>query len=300
LSDTIATSDVFATLSGFLFDAVDREILTSGGTVTPVAFDALTREVLISADNSSSTDVIVSGVVREILVGLKNSFINIEVPNAFGPIPVFPALPEGFPIKVSLVLDTTIGTTKSLREMRVAQQLYPLWDIEVLFQELRDQTQNQSPYGPFLGFMQYMELVQQWLMMYGQTGVFAFDCPWDDSRSNQIIGQGDGITTTFNIYRTWGTGANATAAPVGLVNNVTQVQVNGITVPTAHYSIGRDQIFFADAEGNSYPPGAGLDITMTFTFYYLCRFVEDQQDFEEFSKNRWTVPSLKFRAVIWQ
>jgi hypothetical protein len=196
-------------------------------------------------------------------------------------------------------MDTTIGTTKSLREMRVAQQQLPIWDIEIPFEELRDQTQNQTEYGPFAGYTQYEALVQLWLSMYGQTQVFGFDCPWDNSRSGQQIGTGDGSTYVFTIYRTWGTGANATTAPVGLVNTVSQVQVNGVTINAAHYQIVRNKIYFVDSLGFVYPPGAGLAITMTFSYYYLCRFTEDEQDFEEFAKNRWTVPSLKFRAVIW-
>ena len=112
-------------------------------------------------------------------------------------------------------MDTIIGTTKSLREMRVPQRLFPLWDIELLFQELRDKTQNQSIYVPFASFRQYEDLVQLWLMMYGQTGVFAFDCPWDDSRLLQPIGTGDGSTYIFTIYRTWGLGSTATAAAHG-------------------------------------------------------------------------------------
>ena len=218
---------------------------------------------------------------------------------AFGPIPVFPTLPIGYPVKVSPNMDTIIGTTKSLREMRVALRHVPLWDFEIKFEELVDQTQNQTAYAPFAGEMQYEQLVQLWISMYGQANVFAFDCPWDDSRSNQQIGTGDGTTTTFTVYRTWGLGANATLAPVGMVNTVYQVQVNGVTVPSTEYYIARDTIVFKDASGNPYPPGNGYAITMTFSFYYLCRFVEDEQDFEEFAKNRWTVPSLKFRSVYW-
>jgi hypothetical protein len=220
------------------------------------------------------------------------------VPNPYtvpgtGPIPIFPALPVGYPVRLSIVMDTVVGTTKSLREMRVAQQMYPLWDIEIPFYELRDQTQNEAPYLPFAGYQEYMQLVQLWLMMYGQTGVFGFNCPWDNSRSEQLIGAGDGTTTVFNVYRTWGVGATATTAPVGLINSVMQVNVNGTIISPSAYVVGRDTITFSS------PPGAGFNITMTFSYYYLCRFVEDEQDFEEFSKNRWTVPSLKFRAVLW-
>ena len=207
--------------------------------------------------------------------------------------PIFPTLPAGFPVKVSPVMDTVIGTTKSLREMRVPLQQYPLWDIELTFMELRDQTQNQVPYGPFLLFEQFEALVETWLGMYGQSGIFAFDAPWDDSRANQVIGIIAAGQTVFPVFRTWGSGGIATSTPVGMINTVTSVEINSTVVDPSLYSVGRYNIYFKN------PPLAGGTMTITFTFYYLCRFVEDEQDFEEFAKNRWTVPSLKFRSVYW-
>lgn len=212
---------------------------------------------------------------------------------SFGEIAVFPTLPIGFPVKVTPMMDTTVGTTKSLREVRIANQDFPLWDIEILFEGLRDQTQNETPYVPFVGEQQYEQLVQLWLMMYGQSNVFAFDCPWDNSRENQQIAFGDGASLTFTVIRTWGVDGTATFAPVGLVNSVIGVEINGSTVNPIDYSIDRNKIMFTS------PPADGAVITMTFSYYYLCRFVEDEQDFEEFGKNRWTIPSLKMRAVIW-
>jgi hypothetical protein len=277
------------------FTALSRQALVSGG---PIAFDALSRQALISGKGISF-----AGVAREVLIsgskvafaGLVRELLTIGPGPVFtfGPIPIFPALPEGWPIKVSPSMDTIIGTTKSLREMRVAQRQTPLWDIEILFEELKDQTQNQLPYAPFVGYQQYEQLVQLWLSMYGQTNVFGFDCPWDDSREDQFIGNGDGATTIFTIYRTWGLGAQATLAPIGLINEVFDVQVNGVPLVESQYSVVRNKIYF------NFPPASGQPITMSFSFYYLCRFVADEQDFEEFAKDRWTVPSLKFRAVYW-
>jgi hypothetical protein len=223
-----------------------------------------------------------------------------SAPPSPGPIPVFPTLPQGFPVKVDIVLDTIIGTTKSLREVRVAMQQFPLWDIELRFEELRDQTQNIISDSQFPGYTEYMRLVQLWLSMYGQANIFAFDCPWDDSRLDQLIGVGDGSTYKYTIVRTWGTGALATAAPVGLVNVITNVKIAGVATNTLHYKIDRNKIYFINTVTNiPEPPAIGANITMTFSYYYLCRFVADEQDWEEFAKNRYTVPSLKFRAVVW-
>lgn len=320
LSDTVTSSDSFDLLLNYNFTlndiVVSSDLLTviTSGSVN-VNFAGLVREALYTSEGAqavtfaglvrSSLASAALGVSQLIFSGLVREILALDVPNAgpvpvFGPIDVFPTLPRGFPIKVTPTMDTIVGTTKSLREMRVPQRLVPLWDIEILFEGLKDQTQNQVPYTPFAGFDQYEEIVQTWLMMYGQTNVFAFDCPWDNSRLDQQIGVGDGVTHLFTIYRTWGIAPNATLAPIGVINQTLNVSVNGVTVsPTLYYTSG-NRLYFVSADGQFHPPVAGGVITMTFTFYYLCRFLEDEQDFEEFSKNRWTVPSLKFRAVSWE
>jgi hypothetical protein len=177
--------------------------------------------------------------------------------------------------------------------MRVQQQASPVWDIEILFEELLDQTQNQGYFPPFIGYADYTTLVSFWLQMYGQTALFAFDCPWDHSRTDQYVATGDGSTVGFRVYRNWGTGTVATAEPVGMIGTIVNVKFDGSIQDPVGYSTTRSFINFTTA-----PPN-GTVITMTFYYYYICRFVEDEQSFEEFSKNRWTVPSLKFRAVYW-
>ncbi len=54
---------------------------------------------------------------------------------------------------------------------------------------------------------------------------------------------------------------------------------------------GPGMISFATA------PPAGTAITADFTFAYICRFLDDQADFENFMKGLWQVSSLKFRSV---
>jgi hypothetical protein len=265
---------------------LDRVILGSAGTSGSINIDGLPR-VILGAGNAP---IAVSGVTI--------TYLAQQLPPD-PPIPVFPDLPQGFPVKFSPAMETVVGTTKSLREIRVPQRLTPLWDLEIVFEELRDQTQNVTPYTPFAGFTQYEQLVQLWLMMYGQTNIFAFFAPWDNSRTDQTIGVGDGLTYIFPIYRTWGQGGQATLALIGNIREVFNVKVNGVTIPTAKYKVSRNKLYFLGPNGQQFPPAVDAVVTMTMSYYYICRFVEDEQDFEEFGKNRWTLTSLKFRAVYW-
>lgn len=307
LSDSVADGDAWQSQPGFSFTISDV-VRTSDEIEYPrITVDGLRRNVLGAYDPNLAVaglarKALASGAPRISIVSVvRKALVALQIP-VVEPVPdlPFPELPYGFPVKVTIVWDTTIGTTKSLREMRVAQQQFPLWDIELVFPELRDQTQNIDLDQRMLGYTQYQRIVQLWLSMYGQTGVFKFDAPWDNSRKDQYIATGDGVSWHFPIFHTWGRGAQATLLQIGMINTVYAVYFNGVEVPASDYYIIRDTIYFNNPTcTNPRPPPNGTIVTMTFSFYYLCRFVEDEQDFEEFSKDRWTVPALKFRAIYW-
>lgn len=183
------------------------------------------------------------------------------------------------------------GRISSGRDMRAPQQQLPIWQFEINFETLRDQTQN-ATLGSLAGFTDFMKLSQLFIASIGQFGQFLFDAWWDDSRADQPIGTGDGGTTSFTIVRTWGYGGLQFTEPVGWVNVMTSVQVAGVTQSPSTYSVsGSNTLIFTLA------PASGAAITATFSFYYLCQFAEDQHDYSEFYKDRWTV-KIKFRSVL--
>jgi hypothetical protein len=87
--------EILATGSPIRIDSVGREILATGGNIR---FAGLVREVLGSQGNVIRT----GSLVRETLASAVASF---------GPIPIFPSLPEAFPVKVTPSMDTTMATT---------------------------------------------------------------------------------------------------------------------------------------------------------------------------------------------
>jgi len=202
-------------------------------------------------------------------------------------------LPYGFPIKIRPTFKTTIGVVSSGREVRWGNQTQGLWEIELLFEVLRDQTQNQTVYSENANITNYMQLCQFFLMNYGQLGVFLFDAFWDNSRTAQPIGTGDGVTTEFTAIRTWGVSGGYLNEYVGAINNITEVTLDGNMTGTDTYTFSGNTLIF------NTPPANDVAIAMTFSFYYLCSFITDAQDFEEFYKNIWQVGSLKFRSIPW-
>lgn len=206
-------------------------------------------------------------------------------------LPVFPTLPVGFPVVVKPTFATVSGSTPAGREMRAPQQGIPVWEFQLDFETLKDQTQNQQPYTYFANLIQLTELVQLFITNIGQYGRFLFNAWWDNSRLDQEIASGDGVATDFFMVRTWGYGDLQFTEPVGAVNVVTNVKIDGVSQPSTSYRIDNlNHLVFTT------PPPNNSVITSTFSFYYLCQWAEDQQDYSQFLYNRWAT-KVQFRSI---
>ena len=89
----------------------------------------------------------------------------------------------------------------------------------------------------------------------------------------------------FQLQRTMGTNLPGGAFPSlwQRPNLVGAVYLNGITQNPAAYSVDPDSGLVTFAT----PPGSGLIITADFTYYFRCRFIDDQYDFENFMYRLW-------------
>ncbi len=212
------------------------------------------------------------------------------------PTPIFPlGLRPGFSQALRPVFSTIVQTSVSGVETRSARQAYPLWEFELKFERLADQTQNQVPYTYYLNETELEQLCGLFLVCNGQYGRFYYSYPNDYSRSGQVLGTGDGITTDFTLVRTIGSGDLAFVEPVGGIDQTTgrapTVYLNGVIQPFG-WSIIDDRIVRFSS-----PPSSGVVVSADFYYYYFCRFIEDLVDFDMFYKCLWQVGALKFRSV---
>lgn len=211
---------------------------------------------------------------------------------ALPPPPVFPTLPVGFPVTVKPTFATVAGEIPAGRSMRAPLQTLPVWEFEMNFEELRDQTQNVEPYEELAGYTQLMQLSQLFIAAIGPFAQFLFDAWWDDSREDQEIAIGDGESGNFTMVRTWGFGGSEFVEPVGAVNVVTDVKIDGVVQdPSTYFIQGNRILTFLSAPGN------GAVITSTFSYFYLCQFSGGEQEYTEFLKNRFTT-KIQFRSVL--
>lgn len=209
------------------------------------------------------------------------------------PTPVFPALTMGWSVRKMPTTATLQATSVQGIERRATRQAYPLWEFEVTFEVLREETQNNPVYAPTSPHTEFAQISGLFLACLGAYGEFYFEDLDDNSRSSVPIGGGNDVSTDFLVYTTYFSGAYTMAEPVGGIKSIDAVFFNGTPIGSGNYSIGSDKraIHFLS------PPASGVDITASYHFYFRCRFTEDKQDYEQFAKNLWEYKTCRFRSV---
>jgi hypothetical protein len=113
----------------------------------------------------------------------------------------------------------------------------------------------------------------------------------DFSVTNQPIGTGNGTQVSFPLVRSFG----GFAIPVNYVNTVSSVSIAG--TPTIAYTITQTGYYGPDTINFNSPPANAAAITANFSYYFTCRFLSDEPEFENFIGGRSAVKSLEFKSV---
>lgn len=170
---------------------------------------------------------------------------------------------------------------------------YPMYQWQVIYNVLRTGTLEGTAYTE----------MQQLLGFYngrnGGTDSFLYTDGDDNKVTNQTIGLGDGTTTVFKLQRAFGSAASEPiyAPTLSLTFNV---YLNDVLQSAANYTVtpwgttnsnGPGCVIFNTA------PGAGVRITASFSFYWPCRFVEDQCVFEKMMQGYYRVQKIAFQSI---
>lgn len=198
--------------------------------------------------------------------------------------PSFPLLPgQGWSVHKRPTFSTRVTSHVSGREVRAPLYYQGLYEFELTIEGL-----DSSGVFTGLGANTLQSLMGLYISCQGQYGTFLYTDPTDNSVVGQAIGTGNGTQTIFTFRRTLG----GATEPVSWVNSpVSNVYLNGVNQPSGWTLTQPNTLIFATA------PGAGVAITATFTYAFNCRFLDDQEDFENFMNGLWQVQSLKFRMV---
>ena len=197
----------------------------------------------------------------------------------------FPTLAGvAYDVKKTPVWSTRVQTANSGKEQRLNQWTYPRWKFQLVYNFLRQNVN--SEFQTLVGFIN---------SMYGQFNQFYYQDSSDYSYTSQSLGVGDGTTKNFAIVRSLG----GFVEPVLHAPTVSAVYLNGVsqatpavwsaTASTGGY--GTDTITFVTA------PGVGVAITADFIMNYVCRFTNDENEFNQMMNQLWEMKTLNFESV---
>lgn len=200
---------------------------------------------------------------------------------------VFPSLAGlEYPVRRTPIFNKIVQTAASGNEVRAALWSMPRWQWTLSFNFLRDDSNNE--FRTLLGF---------YLARQGAYDSFLFTDPDDNSVTSQTIATTDGASRLFQLNRTFGGFTENVLAP----NTVTTLKVNGVT------KVQGTDYYVAGWQDATYPPGtiyfllgipaAGNPITVTYSYYWPVRFLEDQYDFDKFMNKLWEQKKLELISL---
>lgn len=205
---------------------------------------------------------------------------------------LFPCL-RGLDWTVTLTPEfkTGIQTAASGREVRLAYRQYPLFNVQLVYEYLRDDERQTK----FLDDNQRTEFEQLMGFFMARQGAFdsfllrLSDLTGKAKHSHvdgQLIGTGDAVTTSFQLVRDWGGASVLIQDPAGTPT----VYVAG-SLTTAFTVNTTGLITFTSA------PASGALITADFDYNLRCRFSDDTTDFDTLAYNYWEAQLVKLRTV---
>ncbi len=202
-------------------------------------------------------------------------------PPSFGPFPSFPTLlGVGWSVKVTPKFSTATLERASGKSARRMLMRWPLYEIELTYDFLRSDSVNQE-LQQIMGFFEAMQ---------GQTQPFWFQPPGLSTLQNQLVGVGDGMTTSFPMQRTTG----AFTEPLAGVASLSAVRVDGALLPAAVWSLSAG---YEPTLTLSTPPASGAQVAVDGVALWLCRFADDALDLEQFAYGLFELKSLKLVTV---
>jgi len=189
---------------------------------------------------------------------------------------VFPTLPGlAWSVGKTPEFSTIVKTAVNGGETRISLWSAPRWHFKLKYELLRDDATAELK--TLAGFF---------LQRQGQFDDFLYLDPDDNAVCNQLVGTGDGVTSTFTCLRNFG----GYLEPVGMVdqNRPTAFTVAG---QAAAATLSGNKATFVTA------PAAGAPVMGSFGFYFRVRFAADTADFEQFMHQLWELQSCELVSV---
>lgn len=223
---------------------------------------------------------------------------------------LFPEICIGYDFVRKPVFSTNIMTSVSGRELRARHYAVPRYEFSLQIPVLRESKKELQKIENFF------------LDRFGSFDSFLFKAPFDNDFTCEFVG--DGVTTTFQLYKQTG----EQKIPITNIEAFSNVEMDKIKLmwnadsqkrmwrggspekwnddaQTKMWSdnvqvlvwddknqvlMWSNDVYSVTSDGfliTSKPLGVGEKIRLSGTFYYRCRFAEDSQEFTLFSYRLW-------------
>ncbi len=211
---------------------------------------------------------------------------------------IFPTL-QGLKIDISRAPEfvTKIQTATSGREGRASFTATPKWKYKLQFEFLRQGQLDGATHSELHTLMGFF------MQRRGSFDSFLYQDQDDYSCDNQLIGVGDGVTTSFQVVRTLG----------GFTEPVCNVQ--SIVVSSSMWTAGGGSMWTSGSNpmwlgGGGYTlsqngmltfataPAVGVNVYWSGTYYYRARFADDSLSFDQFLRRFWEAKTVEFVASL--
>lgn len=95
-----------------------------------------------------------------------------------------------------------------------------------------------------------------------------------------------------------GTGEYMVNETTGVYTFASADQGDSILISYGYEAFGGYEITLPNMVTFDVAPDVGAPITASFQYYFVCRFMEDQMDFEKFADKLWNLQQCEFRSLI--
>jgi uncharacterized protein (TIGR02217 family) len=182
---------------------------------------------------------------------------------------IYPVLPgRAWPITRTAIYKTDKHEAVSGRELCIARWAYARYRFGLTYDVLRESLQELQAVAGLFGACK------------GSFDTFLWKDP-DPAFSvatSQQFGVGDGVTTKFQLARSY---ASQFMEPVAAVVAGASIFVNGLVNTNNTVSAMAGFVTFGT------PPAMGATLTWSGTYYWRCRFDSDELTADQFMKDLW-------------
>lgn len=196
---------------------------------------------------------------------------------------IFPVLIGlSWPVARKRVFSTEIQTAQSGKEIRLADYGQAVYEWNLTFDYLPNDVAISTDYQTLAGFLE---------LNFGALEPFLFEDAYDFSTIASNFGTGDGVTTTFQLARTQGGASHLIYAP--MASPAPEIYFNGVLQGSGYTIATNGLVTFASA------PSSGVAITWTGQYYFVCRFKEDDLEFEQIVEPYTQLKDCKLKECVY-